>query len=317
MTSIQGSEHSRRTSTCLARELLSIPAAATVFSDTPLLGALANNGGPTQTHALLPGSPAIDSGSNALAVDQNGIPLSTDQRGAGFDRIQNNGSGVSRVDIGAFEGVFLLGDVNQDGMVNFDDISPFISLLAGNEFLNQADVNRDGLVDFDDISSFISLLAAGGRSAPFSSSLTAPVIHEASSVMPEANAVEPTASSAVSVARSSEPASFASVLDATVFGATPIDTSVGPVAFGSNRYSFAGTRRSSLNGPERNGPLVTRRSLQGSAASFELSSESRRQYRSPKVSTEKSFTTAAELFDAHPESLDDVFDFEVEEVLEL
>ena len=28
-----------------------------------------NNGGPTQTIALLPGSPAIDAGSNALAVD--------------------------------------------------------------------------------------------------------------------------------------------------------------------------------------------------------------------------------------------------------
>src|SRR5205814_5288613 len=37
----------------------------------PLLGALASNGGPTQTHLLLPGSPAIDAGSNALAVDSN------------------------------------------------------------------------------------------------------------------------------------------------------------------------------------------------------------------------------------------------------
>ncbi len=36
---------------------------------------LANNGGPTQTIALLFGSPAIDAGSNALAVDANGNPL--------------------------------------------------------------------------------------------------------------------------------------------------------------------------------------------------------------------------------------------------
>ena len=35
----------------------------------PGLGTLADNGGPTQTIALLPGSPAIDKGSNALAVD--------------------------------------------------------------------------------------------------------------------------------------------------------------------------------------------------------------------------------------------------------
>ncbi len=60
---------------------------------------LQNNGGPTQTIALLPGSPAIDAGSNALAVDPTtGLPLTTDQRGAGFPRIVNG-----TVDIGAFE----------------------------------------------------------------------------------------------------------------------------------------------------------------------------------------------------------------------
>ena len=48
----------------------------------PGLDPLANNGGPTQTIALLPGSPAIDAGSNALAVDPTtGQPLTTDQRG--------------------------------------------------------------------------------------------------------------------------------------------------------------------------------------------------------------------------------------------
>ncbi len=62
----------------------------------PLLGPLADNGGPTQTMALLPGSPAIDAGSNALAVDSDGNPLTTDQRGC--PRIANG-----RVDIGAYE----------------------------------------------------------------------------------------------------------------------------------------------------------------------------------------------------------------------
>jgi hypothetical protein len=64
----------------------------------PGLGALASNGGPTQTIALVRSSPAIDAGSNALAVDAQGNPLTTDQRGRGFPRIVN---GV--VDIGAFE----------------------------------------------------------------------------------------------------------------------------------------------------------------------------------------------------------------------
>ena len=60
------------------------------------LGSLANNGGPTQTMALPSGSPAIDAGSNALAVGIDGKPLTTDQRGS--PRI----SGAA-VDIGAFE----------------------------------------------------------------------------------------------------------------------------------------------------------------------------------------------------------------------
>jgi hypothetical protein len=59
---------------------------------------LQGNGGPTLTIALLPGSPAIDAGSNALAVDPQGNPLATDQRGPGFPRIVNG-----TVDIGAFE----------------------------------------------------------------------------------------------------------------------------------------------------------------------------------------------------------------------
>ena len=64
-----------------------------------LATALTDNGGPTQTIALLKGSPAIDKGSNTLAVDPNTKqPLPTDQRGTGFPRIVNG-----TVDIGAFE----------------------------------------------------------------------------------------------------------------------------------------------------------------------------------------------------------------------
>ncbi|MGO9469265.1 MAG: beta strand repeat-containing protein, partial [Isosphaeraceae bacterium] len=60
---------------------------------------LANNGGPTQTIALLAGSPAIEAGSTALAVDPStSLPLTTDQRGGGYPRIVNG-----TVDIGAFE----------------------------------------------------------------------------------------------------------------------------------------------------------------------------------------------------------------------
>jgi hypothetical protein len=59
----------------------------------PLLGPLQDNGGPTFTHALLKGSPAIDT------ADPNFTPPPFfDQRGLGFDRIVNG-----RIDIGSFE----------------------------------------------------------------------------------------------------------------------------------------------------------------------------------------------------------------------
>ena len=57
------------------------------------------------------------------------------------------------------------GDVNLDGVVNFLDISPFITVLTmGNmgEFQAQADLNDDGIVNFLDISPFIIALTGGG-----------------------------------------------------------------------------------------------------------------------------------------------------------
>jgi hypothetical protein len=61
------------------------------ISADPLLGPLQDNGGPTFTHALLEGSPAIDAGNNAAGLD-------FDQRGDGYPRVSGTGA-----DIGAFE----------------------------------------------------------------------------------------------------------------------------------------------------------------------------------------------------------------------
>ena len=74
--------------------------------DDPLLGALADNGGPTQTLALLPGSPAIDAGNDVAG-------LVTDQRGTGFPRVLG-----ARADIGAYErlgGVIIADAIFADG----------------------------------------------------------------------------------------------------------------------------------------------------------------------------------------------------------
>ena len=59
----------------------------------PMLGPLQNNGGPTLTHALLPGSPAINAGNPNFTP-----PPSYDQRGSPFVRVFNG-----RIDIGSFE----------------------------------------------------------------------------------------------------------------------------------------------------------------------------------------------------------------------
>ena len=59
---------------------------------------LQDNGGSTRTIALQEGSPAINTASNALAVDQNGNALVFDQRGDPFQRLVDG-----HVDIGAFE----------------------------------------------------------------------------------------------------------------------------------------------------------------------------------------------------------------------
>ena len=59
----------------------------------PLLGPLQHNGGPTLTHALLPGSPAIDAGNPSFTP-----PPHHDQRDCPFLRVFGG-----RIDVGAFE----------------------------------------------------------------------------------------------------------------------------------------------------------------------------------------------------------------------
>jgi len=71
---------------------LSLP--SDLSSAEPILGPLAANGGPTQTLALLSGSPAIDAGGTIAT----GCPA-LDQRGLG----RPDGSGDPACDIGAYE----------------------------------------------------------------------------------------------------------------------------------------------------------------------------------------------------------------------
>jgi len=104
----------------------------------PMLGPLQNNGGQTDTRALMAGSPAIDAGDVCVTTStctSNGpsIALNTDQRGTGFPRNYQNG-----VDIGAFESFYptpsissLSSDSERTGAESFELIVNGSNFVAG------------------------------------------------------------------------------------------------------------------------------------------------------------------------------------------
>ncbi|MBA4107444.1 MAG: hypothetical protein C0485_17040 [Pirellula sp.] len=123
----------------------------------PRLVALADNGGPRLpganrllTHALLPGSPAIDAG-DAMLVPGEGETPEFDQRGAPYARLAGQ-----RVDIGAIErqevGTALGADFNFDGVV---DGSDFLAWQRGfgatPGSFSEGDATEDGVVDVADL----------------------------------------------------------------------------------------------------------------------------------------------------------------------
>ena len=110
----------------------------------------------------------VPSNSDAFVIVQAGFTLTGE-----FENVQNGqrigtsgGEGSflvtytnNLVILSGYETSALLADANQDGVVDFLDISPFISLLSTGSYLAEADLNGDGVVSFLDISLFISRLS--------------------------------------------------------------------------------------------------------------------------------------------------------------
>jgi hypothetical protein len=125
---------------------------------SPRLGPLTYNGGPVLpdgtpmlTHALLPGSPALDAGDPAAVAGMNGVPL-YDQRGMPFSRVAN-GDDIpeARIDIGAFEWQPnpLIGDYSYSGAVDAADYIVWRKTLGSTNDL-RADGDGDADVDQED-----------------------------------------------------------------------------------------------------------------------------------------------------------------------
>jgi hypothetical protein len=91
------------------------------------LGALADNGGPTKTHALLPGSPAIDQGKRLSAgtTDQRGVTRPFD------DPTIANASGGDGSDIGAYE----IGQFNGVAEKTLGNIATRLAVSTGDNVL--------------------------------------------------------------------------------------------------------------------------------------------------------------------------------------
>ncbi len=146
----------------------------------PGLEPLANNGGPTMTHALLAGSPAIDSGDPVFVAGIGEVPA-FDQRGTPFTRVANGDAiSAARIDIGAFElqafAQALPGDYNLDGFVDAADYVLWRKSLADNvAAYSDADGDGDGVIDQDDHTVW---RANFGRTVPRSVSSVAAFVSE-------------------------------------------------------------------------------------------------------------------------------------------
>ncbi len=118
----------------------------------------------------LSGSLATTDGAIGLLLQFTTIPAdgSAPVESAPYFLIFNNGldEAVFEEDalaaFGLDEHAHILGDVNEDEVVDFGDIPAFIALLQSGGYEESADINVDGMVGFDDIPGFIAILQQAG-----------------------------------------------------------------------------------------------------------------------------------------------------------
>lgn len=96
---------------------------------------------------------------NSISVTQSGNDITIS---GSFSNSQTSAFGLLELDAtfvatGVVPSV-LKGDIDMDSDVDFNDISPFISVLQSGGFQAEADCDCSGVVDFGDIPAFIAIL---------------------------------------------------------------------------------------------------------------------------------------------------------------
>lgn len=118
--------------------------AGTYNTADPLLEPLTNNGGPTRTHALASGSPAMDHGANPLA-------LATDGRGFPYVRTAGGATDIGAFELQSMTSPNLAGDYNRNEVVEAADYVLWrktFGFLVDN--YSGADGNGNGEIDLPD-----------------------------------------------------------------------------------------------------------------------------------------------------------------------
>ena len=94
-------------------------------------------------------------GSIVGQFDNNPISIS-DGNGYQWEVLYNPNDITLRLD--SIDTGFLLGDINQDGIVDLLDVAPFVDVLTSGVYEIRADINCDSTVDLLDVSLFVDLL---------------------------------------------------------------------------------------------------------------------------------------------------------------
>ena len=118
------------------------------------------------------GSAQVFSGSDGSVLQRLTGAAAGDRFGTSASGVADiNGDGFDDIIVGALGGDYIqvfvsvavlpgctLGDVNMNGVVDFNDIPEFVTVLLGNTFQCEADCDENGLINFDDIPAFVTIL---------------------------------------------------------------------------------------------------------------------------------------------------------------